>query len=80
MGAWKPAHLRRKEEAAAGGSNVIAEAEKKYRQVLNRVFEGNVDPMFDQINQIITEGFSKGKTVKLRFVQKRIQIETQKFQ
>jgi hypothetical protein len=35
------------------------EAEKLFRNVLNRVSEGNIDPMFNQLNEIMSKATGK---------------------
>jgi hypothetical protein len=33
------------------------EAEKKIRSVLNKVSEGNIDPMFKELSAVLQDGF-----------------------
>ena len=44
------------------------EAEKQLRQVLNRVSEGNIDPMFNQLSEIMAKQMTKkSKQSKLEY-------------
>ena len=47
--AWKPRFKMQKENLDQDKNDQILEGERKLRQVLNRVSEGNVDPMFQQL-------------------------------
>jgi hypothetical protein len=38
---------------------VLIDAQKKIRSVLNKVSEGNIDPMFKEISAVVAEGFSQ---------------------
>jgi len=40
---------------------LIDEAEKELRPVLNRVSEGNIDPMFEKLKEIFNKAMSKDK-------------------
>lgn len=54
---WQPKFKQRLAETQAG----VMDAEKQLRAVLNRVSEGNIDPMFVQIAAIMEKGVSAGK-------------------
>ena len=43
------------------------EAEKQLRQVLNRVSEGNIDPMFNQLFDLMSKQMAKGKQNKFDY-------------
>jgi hypothetical protein len=45
---WRPAFKNREE-----GSSVALEAEKLIRAVLNKVSEGNIDPMFQELSKVL---------------------------
>lgn len=43
---------------------MIDEAEKELRPVLNRVSEGNIDPMFTTLKEIFNKAMSKDKDTR----------------
>ena len=61
-GVWQPKFKQRQAQAEDFSSKEgIFEAEKQLRSVLNRVSEGNIDPMFTQLSEIMSKAVSAGK-------------------
>ena len=42
--------------------SLVIEAEKEIRPILNKVSEGNIDPMWQSLQQVFQSAVSKGKT------------------
>lgn len=59
---WQPKFKQRLAQADSQAG--VLEAEKDLRSVLNRVSEGNIDPMFKQLAEIMEKGVTGGKQQK----------------
>lgn len=67
--AWKPGFKRRQEEVEESkkesvSSKIVQEAESELRTVLNKVSEGNIDPMFQKMRETFQKVMNKDKAVR----------------
>ena len=69
--AWKPGFKRRQEnedeDDAIDANALIGEGERDLRPILNRVSEGNIDPMFQKLKELFNKVMTKDKVTKTAY-------------
>lgn len=52
---WKPSFKRNLDAS----QSAILDAQKQIRSILNKVSEGNIDPMFNELSTLLENGFKE---------------------